>query len=150
MTLKACILAEQAVPRYTSYPTAPHFSAEIGAEVYAGWLSALSPDATLSLYLHVPYCAKLCLYCGCHTKIVQRRDPVESYADAVSGEIAHVAALAGRQKVTSIHWGGGTPSMLGARRLAGLADQIGTAFDLSDMSEHAIEIDPRQIGRAHV
>ncbi len=144
MTLKACILAEQAVPRYTSYPTAPHFSAEIGPEIYAGWLSALSPDATLSLYLHVPYCAKLCLYCGCHTKIVQRRDPVESYADALAQEIARVAALAGRHKVTSIHWGGGTPSMLGATRLAGLAGQIATAFDLSDVPEHAIEIDPRQ------
>jgi hypothetical protein len=101
MTLKACILAEQAVLRYTSYPTAPHFSAEIGPEIHAGWLHALGRDATLSLYLHVPYCAKLCLYCGCHTKIVQRRDPVESYADALAQEIARVAALTGRHKITS-------------------------------------------------
>jgi oxygen-independent coproporphyrinogen-3 oxidase len=150
MTLKACILAEQAVQRYTSYPTAPHFSAAIGPEIYAGWLRALGPEAALSLYLHVPYCAKLCLYCGCHTKIVQRRDPVENYADALAREIARVAALTGRHKITSIHWGGGTPSMLGAARLIELAGQIATAFDLSDMPEHAIEIDPRQCDREFV
>lgn len=144
MTLKACILAEQAVPRYTSYPTAPHFTAAVGPEIYADWLRALSADTTLSLYLHVPYCAKLCLYCGCNTKIVRRRDPIDAYADTLAREIERVAALTGRHKVSSIHWGGGTPSMLGASRLAELADGIAVEFDLSDISEHAIEIDPRQ------
>jgi coproporphyrinogen III oxidase-like Fe-S oxidoreductase len=57
-------LAERAVPRYTSYPTAPHFSSDVGPETYAAWLAALPADATLSLYLHVPYCGELCLYCG--------------------------------------------------------------------------------------
>jgi oxygen-independent coproporphyrinogen III oxidase len=55
-------LAERAVPRYTSYPTAPHFSSDVGAEIYAAWLAALPAQATLSLYLHVPYCSELCLY----------------------------------------------------------------------------------------
>jgi len=144
MTLKACILAEQAVPRYTSYPTAPHFTAAVGSALYAEWLRALPADATLSLYLHVPYCARLCLYCGCHTKIVQRREPLDAYADTLGREIEHVAALTGRHKVSSIHWGGGTPSMLGAARLAELAGRIAAAFDLADIAEHAIEIDPRQ------
>jgi oxygen-independent coproporphyrinogen-3 oxidase len=147
MTLKACILAEQAVPRYTSYPTAPHFTAAVGPATYADWLTALPADATLSLYLHVPYCAKMCLYCGCHTKIVRRRDPIDAYADALGLEIARVATLTGRHKVASIHWGGGTPSMLGAARLTELAGQIATAFDCADVAEHAIEIDPRQCDR---
>ena len=86
-------LAERAVPRYTSYPTAPHFSAAVGAEAYAEWLAALPADATLSLYLHVPYCTELCLYCGCTTKAVRRRAPVEAYADNLREEIALLAAV---------------------------------------------------------
>jgi oxygen-independent coproporphyrinogen-3 oxidase len=69
-------LAERAVPRYTSYPTAPHFSAAVGPKSYAGWLAQLPDAAKLSLYLHVPYCHELCLYCGCTTKAVLRRWPM--------------------------------------------------------------------------
>jgi oxygen-independent coproporphyrinogen-3 oxidase len=148
MTLKACILAEQSAPRYTSYPTAPHFSAAIGASTYAGWLAALDPGASLSLYLHVPYCARLCLYCGCHTKIVQRRAPVDAYAELLAQEIELVAARTKRQRVSSIHWGGGTPSMLGPERLIALNDLIARRFDCTRVTEHAIEIDPRQCDRA--
>jgi oxygen-independent coproporphyrinogen-3 oxidase len=61
-------LSERAVPRYTSYPTAPHFSAAVGPQSYADWLAALPAAAKLSLYLRVPYCSELCLYCGCATK----------------------------------------------------------------------------------
>lgn len=150
MTLKACILAEQAVPRYTSYPTAPHFTAAVGPDTYANWLQALPAGATLSLYLHVPYCAKLCLYCGCHTKIVKRREPVDAYADTLGKGIGRLAQYTRRHKVVSIHWGGGTPSMLGAARLRDLAERLAGAFDCSDVSEHAIEIDPRQCDKEFV
>jgi len=144
MTLKACILAEQSAPRYTSYPTAPHFGPAIGASTYADWLAALDPRASLSLYLHVPYCARLCLYCGCHTKIVQRRAPVDAYAELLAQEIDLVAARTKRQRVSSIHWGGGTPSMLGPERLIALHERIARRFDCTRVTEHAIEIDPRQ------
>jgi oxygen-independent coproporphyrinogen-3 oxidase len=146
MTLKACILAEQAVPRYTSYPTAPHFNASVGANTYGDWLDALPAAATLSLYLHVPFCAKLCLYCGCHTKIVKRREPVEAYADSLGKEIDLTAKRTGKRRVVSIHWGGGTPSTLGTARTAVLARQLAAAFDCSAVAEHAIEIDPRHCG----
>jgi oxygen-independent coproporphyrinogen-3 oxidase len=116
MTLKACILGEQSVPRYTSYPTAPHFK-PLGASTYAQWLQELDPQAMLSLYLHVPFCAKLCLYCGCNTKVAQRREPIEAYADMLAREIELVAAATRARRVVSIHWGGGTPSMLGSRHL---------------------------------
>lgn len=139
------MFAERAVPRYTSYPTAPHFNAEIGAGDYAAWLAALPPDATLSLYLHVPYCIDLCLYCGCHTKAARRRDPIERYAERLLQEIDLIAAATGRRRVVHLHWGGGTPSILGETRLAEIADRIGARFDLSALTEHAIELDPRRM-----
>ena len=138
-------LAERSVPRYTSYPTAPHFSDAVGPETYAQWLSALKPDADLSLYIHVPYCAEICLYCGCHTKAVRRREPVDRYAERLIGEIDQVARVLGRRRVTHLHWGGGTPSILGREWLMAIAGRIGTAFDLSTLVEHAIELDPRHL-----
>ncbi|HYA81326.1 MAG TPA: coproporphyrinogen III oxidase, partial [Methylocystis sp.] len=55
-------LAERAAPRYTSYPTAPHFSKDIGADHMRRWLGELASSATLSLYFHVPFCAEICAY----------------------------------------------------------------------------------------
>ena len=124
-------LAERAVPRYTSYPTAPHFSAAVGAQTYAEWLAALSDTARLSLYLHVPFCTELCLYCGCTTKAVRRRPPVVAYADHLGREIELLGAAIGGRPVVHLHWGGGTPSILGAEILVDLVDQLGRTFDLS-------------------
>ena len=87
-------LAEQTVPRYTSYPTAPHFTKEVGPDTYAEWL-VQAPDAAqvdaLSLYLHVPFCRELCLYCGCHTKAIRQQAPLDAYADSLAAEVALVA-----------------------------------------------------------
>jgi oxygen-independent coproporphyrinogen III oxidase len=138
-------LLERAVPRYTSYPTAPNFSAAVDARVYGSWLSALPGEATLSLYLHVPFCRELCHYCGCHTKATQRDEPIEAYAQRLVEEIALVAARAGTRNVTHIHWGGGTPSILDDELLKFVADELAHRFDLSAMREHAIELDPRYV-----
>jgi oxygen-independent coproporphyrinogen-3 oxidase len=138
-------LAEQAVPRYTSYPTAPHFTAAVGAGTCEAWLATLPVAATLSLYIHVPYCAELCLYCGCHTKMVRRREPLEAYAERLAGEIALLARHLGGRKILQIHWGGGTPSILGPTALIDLATKLRDTFDLSQIGEHAIELDPRRI-----
>jgi oxygen-independent coproporphyrinogen III oxidase len=147
VTPVALALAERAVPRYTSYPTAPHFTAAVDAAVYAGWLAALPEDAAISLYIHVPYCAELCLYCGCHTKAVRRKEPLEAYADRLAREISLLADRIGCRRVLHLHWGGGTPSVLGAARLAALTLQLRRAFDLDGLSEHAIELDPRRTAR---
>jgi oxygen-independent coproporphyrinogen-3 oxidase len=130
------------VPRYTSYPTAPNFAATTPAS-YAAWLSTLPADTTLSLYLHVPFCAELCLYCGCNTKAVRRREPIDRYLRTLIDEIGIAASHLGSRKVTHLHWGGGTPSMLGEAGLRQVMDRLAGAFDLSSLNEHAIEIDPR-------
>jgi oxygen-independent coproporphyrinogen-3 oxidase len=88
------------LPRYTSYPTAPHFSAAVGPQSYAAWLAALSETAKLSLYLHVPYCTELCPYCGCTTTAVRRRAPVEAYAEHLAREIDLLGTAIGGQTCT--------------------------------------------------
>src|SRR5664279_5550145 len=140
-------MLERAVPRYTSYPTAPNFSAAVDANVYRSWLAGLPGEATLSLYLHVPFCRELCHYCGCNTKATLRDEPIEAYAQRRVEEIALVASHAGRRKVTHIHWGGGTPSILDADLLKFVTDEFAHRFDLSAIREHAIELDPRYVTR---
>ncbi len=139
---------DRRVPRYTSYPTAPHFSAAIGAETAAGWLGALPETAALSLYLHVPFCQTLCRFCGCHTSAVNTEAPLVSYAATLRAEIALVAAKIGKPlTVRQIHWGGGTPSILPATEIIAIMATIGDHFRLAADAEIAIEIDPRRLPR---
>jgi oxygen-independent coproporphyrinogen-3 oxidase len=141
-------LAEVAVPRYTSYPTAPHFTTAVTAGTYSTWLSALPRAAALSLYVHVPYCAQLCHYCGCNTHVARRPEPVEAYANRLIDEIHLVAARAGSRAVQHLHWGGGTPSILGMDRINELLDALAGAFSLNAKLDHAIELDPRHVTAA--
>jgi oxygen-independent coproporphyrinogen-3 oxidase len=136
-------LAGRQVPRYTSYPTAPHFHGSVDAETYRRWLGQLSPCTTLSLYLHVPFCAAMCAYCGCHTKVTRRREPVAAYAGRLSAEIDLVAEATVARRVRHLHWGGGTPSMLGRDGLVRLVERLALRFDLASGLDHAIELDPR-------
>jgi len=133
------------VPRYTSYPTAPHFSPAVGPGIYQSWLGSLADDASLSFYLHVPFCAQLCLYCGCHTKVTLRRPPIEAYAERLIGEIGLLARTLGQRRIAHLHWGGGTPSILGPDGLREIHAALAQAFRLDDMGEHAIELDPRHV-----
>ncbi|ORE96220.1 coproporphyrinogen III oxidase [Stappia sp. 22II-S9-Z10] len=137
------------VPRYTSYPTAPHFHTGIDADTHRGWLAALDPAAPVSLYLHVPFCRQICWYCGCNMKLVGRRDgPVRDYVDVLLAEVALVAdALPGRMKVSHIHWGGGTPTVLAGDDLAKVMALIHRRFDVLGDAEIAVECDPRSFDR---
>jgi oxygen-independent coproporphyrinogen-3 oxidase len=143
-------LAERAAPRYTSYPTAPHFSDAIGPEETRGWLGALSFDQRLSLYLHVPFCPAICSYCGCHTKALRQDAPLTAYKETLLREIELLAGATKARRVTSIHWGGGTPSMLGPARLLEIAEALRRHFDLDANVEHAIELDPRIVDESLV
>jgi oxygen-independent coproporphyrinogen-3 oxidase len=142
---KKVVFAERAVPRYTSYPTAPHFGPSIQASAYASWLDALPKSDPLSLYLHVPFCEKICLYCGCHTKATRQSEPIEAYVERLIREINLVADHTGRRRITHLHWGGGTPSILTGDRLRVLMAHLDARFDLTRLHEHAFELDPRYV-----
>lgn len=137
--------AARNVPRYTSYPTAPHFTDEVEGPVYARWLEDVPAEAALSLYLHVPYCRSICYYCGCHTKAALRDEPVRAYAATLRREIDLVLERLGGGRLVHIHWGGGTPSILSPDDFLGLVDRIREGFSWSDDIEHAMELDPRSI-----
>jgi len=145
MSSEIHLLAERSVPRYTSYPTAPHFHAGIGPDTYTSWLGGLPRAAALSLYLHIPFCRALCLYCGCNTKAVRRQEPVDDYVAALKAEIGIVSRHLQSQPVGHWHWGGGTPSMLSPDQFLELRDELARHLDLSAVHEHAIELDPRYV-----
>ncbi|MBV9630326.1 MAG: oxygen-independent coproporphyrinogen III oxidase [Xanthobacteraceae bacterium] len=139
------LFAEQKVPRYTSYPTAPHFQAKVGPTIYSDWLSQIPADATLSLYVHVPFCTSLCIYCGCHTQVARRKDPLREYVSLLGRELELVMQRTSVRKIARIHWGGGTPSAIGGAALAEIMEQLARLADITAVREHAIELDPRHV-----
>jgi len=132
------------VPRYTSYPTAPHFHGGINSETASQWLSELDPADPLSLYFHIPFCDSMCWFCGCYTKIVNRYDPIASYLETLLQEVDLVAEkLPNRFKAQHLHWGGGSPTMLTPSDWQCLIDRLRQRFDIAEAAEIAVELDPR-------
>ncbi len=132
------------VPRYTSYPTAPHFSDAVTPDVYRGWLETLDPATPLSLYFHIPFCDEMCSFCGCYTKIVKRYDPVADYLGVLLDEIDLVAAtLPTRFRATNLHWGGGSPTMLKGDDWKRIIERLRERFDVTADAAIAVELDPR-------
>ena len=144
-------LAAKPVPRYTSYPTAPHFHAGLKAATYSEWLAALPVAADLSLYMHVPFCDSLCWFCGCHTRITRRYEPVGLYLGGLIREIRLVGeCVPAGASVSHIHWGGGSPTMLSAEDILRLANATREAFRLRADCDFAVEIDPRGLDDARI
>jgi oxygen-independent coproporphyrinogen-3 oxidase len=135
---------DQRVPRYTSYPTAPHFSPKVTAAAYRQWLTELDPGLPLSLYVHIPFCDSLCWFCGCHTKIVRRHAPIGAYLEVLLKEIELVADLLGpRREVSHLHLGGGTPTILEPDEFQRLFRVLRRRFAFRSDAEIAVESDPR-------
>jgi oxygen-independent coproporphyrinogen-3 oxidase len=133
-------------PRYTSYPTVPTWSNEIGSAGYTESLRRASEQAAapLAVYLHIPFCRKRCYYCGCNTCVVQGRDTIESYLKSLKSEIEETSALlAPRSSVSQVHFGGGTPTYLTVEEMTGVLDALGAAFSYRPGCEMSIEVDPR-------
>lgn len=143
--------AEQSVPRYTSYPTAPHFSDAVNADIYQGWLERLDPDQPVSLYLHVPFCRQICWYCGCNMKLASRRAPLSEYTSTLMREIDTLAGnLPGRMTISHLHWGGGTPTVLTPDDFEATMEAVWNRFERSDDAELAVECDPRTLAKAMI
>jgi oxygen-independent coproporphyrinogen III oxidase len=141
---------DQRIPRYTSYPTAVQFGPEIDARSYAGWLTTLPAPAPVSVYVHVPFCAELCLYCGCHTAVARHYAPVEAYVELLLREIALVGRALGGRSATHLHWGGGTPTILASRDFHRVMAALRANFVFESAAELAIEIDPRTVNEEYV
>ena len=151
MTPELIARYDRRVPRYTSYPTAPHFGPDVDGETYRGWLGAIGPDMAASLYLHIPFCQAMCWYCGCNTKVTRRLEPVAAYADTLIAEIEMTqAALAHRLDVAHVHFGGGSPNMLAPGDLIRLIDHLRGGFALDAEAVIAVEIDPRSTTDAFI
>lgn len=136
-----------AVPRYTSYPTAPHFHDGITADTHRRWLGALTREQKISLYVHIPFCDTLCWFCGCHTKQIRRYHPVEEYLEALEAEIATVSeALVHGPVATHLHFGGGSPTILSPDDLRATVGLLRERFRFAERPEISVEIDPRDVG----
>ncbi len=133
------------VPRYTSYPTAPHFGSQVDDNVLRLWLADLPPGEPVSLYIHIPYCDRLCWFCACHTKQTRRYEPVADYLGYLHREIELVSTAAGRPAVGAVHFGGGSPTMLRPDDLRALDAALRTGFDFRPDASVSVEIDPNDI-----
>jgi len=134
------------VPRYTSYPTAPQFGAAVDGTAYREWLTRLPEPARLSLYLHIPFCRSLCWYCGCHTMVAGDPAAIDPYLRALEKEIELVAGvLTSRRKVAHIHWGGGTPTIVGPDAFERVMGLLRRRFAVEPEAGIAVEIDPRRL-----
>ncbi len=138
-----------AVPRYTSYPTAPHFYEGIDCGKYAQWLGELGAGQDISLYLHIPYCDRLCWFCACHTKHTLKYEPIAAYLKSLKREIARVGSLVSRDaKVSAVHFGGGSPTMVAPEDMVDLMKALRGAFAFGDDVEISVEMDPNDLDEA--
>jgi oxygen-independent coproporphyrinogen-3 oxidase len=133
-------------PRYTSYPTVPFWHKSFGEADYLQALRDLAqrPDETLSVYVHLPFCAERCFYCGCNATVTRQPAVVDTYLDRVEREVRTVVdMLGGRRRVVQLHWGGGTPNFLSSAQVARLYGLLDELFDIDPAGEISVEIDPR-------
>ncbi|TIL82836.1 MAG: oxygen-independent coproporphyrinogen III oxidase [Mesorhizobium sp.] len=139
------------VPRYTSYPTAPHFHPGVDADVYRSWFKALEIGDEVSLYLHIPYCDRLCWFCACHTKQTRHYEPVAAYLRSLHAEIATVAGLvSGKAHVRAVHFGGGSPTMLKPVDMIALGTVLRDSFDFLADAKISVEIEPNDMDEARL
>ncbi len=139
------------VPRYTSYPTAAQFGPGVDAARYDGWLRTVPAGSSLSLYLHIPFCDTLCWFCGCHTRVVNRHGPVARYVEALLAEIDAVAERLPKDvRVTHLHFGGGSPTILSPAEIPRIGERLRDRFAFDAEAEIGVEIDPRGLSEAVV
>ncbi|HGG65787.1 MAG TPA: oxygen-independent coproporphyrinogen III oxidase [Rhodobacteraceae bacterium] len=144
-------LFDARVPRYTSYPTAPHFGADVNQGHFTDWVRAIPEGSSISLYLHVPFCRHLCWFCACRTQGTQSEEPVRAYLETLKSELALLKEILPADLTLSrLHWGGGTPTLMTGDMISELA---GTVLDMIPMAkggEFSVEIDPNEIDESRI
>lgn len=139
-------LFDARVPRYTSYPTSPQFSDAVQSLEFKKWVRAIPERKQVSLYVHIPFCRRLCWFCACRTQGTQSDKPVRAYLDVLKSELKHLKTILPKGLTLSrLHWGGGTPTLLSPDMMEELA---GAIFDVAPLGKHAefsVEIDPNEI-----
>lgn len=144
-------LFDAKVPRYTSYPTSPHFDGDVGPARFADWIRAVKPESNISLYLHVPFCRRLCWFCACRTQGTATASPVEAYVDTLIAELQILrGVLPEGVKLARLHWGGGTPTLLAPDMIRKLARAVFDVAPMADNGEFSVEIDPMEVDAARL
>ncbi len=140
-------------PRYTSYPPANYFHTDISVVDYKNALlqSNNEDPQKISLYVHIPFCPRLCHFCGCNTSGSKNADLIRNYVDAVKTEINNVAELLDhKRKVSQIHWGGGTPNSIPLSFVKEIMDLINERFEFDTKPEIAMECSPAYLELEHI
>ncbi len=139
-------LFDAKVPRYTSYPTAPQFHNDVDPARFSDWISKIKPHSSISLYIHVPFCRRLCWFCACRTQGTQSDSPVRAYLKVLKTEIEMLGRILPEGVTLSrLHWGGGTPTLLAPDMMAELAAAVADIAPFSPGAEFSVEIDPNEI-----
>ena len=139
-------LFDAKVPRYTSYPTAPHFNTAIGASFFEDCIAKIPEGAEVSLYIHVPFCRRLCWFCACRTQGTQTASPVAAYVEVLKRELRMLAKrLPDGVTLSRLHWGGGTPTLLTPEMIRDLSKAIFETAPMATDGEFSVEIDPNEL-----
>jgi oxygen-independent coproporphyrinogen III oxidase len=139
-------------PRYTSYPTAPVWKDDFGpADLEESYARADALATPLSLYMHLPFCESLCLFCACNVSIQKDKSVAIPYLAALKREIEHVSNRVSKKRpVIQFHWGGGTPTYLTPPQMEDLFEHTRERFTFAPDAEIGLEVDPRVTSRAHL
>ncbi|MGB5864765.1 MAG: oxygen-independent coproporphyrinogen III oxidase [Sulfitobacter sp.] len=140
-------LFDARVPRYTSYPPANHFLDGSGLRHQQRWLRSVEDGTDVSIYIHVPFCKRLCWFCACRTQGTKTMRPVDAYIEVLRKEIRTVrATLPDDIRMSRLHLGGGTPTILSPETMQLLLDEVYGAFPRADDHEFSVEVDPTEAG----
>ena len=148
-TLSRHGLFDAKVPRYTSYPPANHFQNDVGPRRQVSWLSQVGSDEAVSVYIHIPFCKRLCWFCACRTQGTKTLRPVDAYVEILKKELKAVAnTLPQGVKMDRLHLGGGTPTILLPETMQGLLCEVFATFPTTQGFEFSVEIDPTEAAPA--
>src|SRR5260370_14796549 len=139
-------------PRYTSYPTAPVWQDNFGPDDLEQFYASVNAAHTpASLYMHLPFCESLCLFCACNVVITKDHSVAPPYIETLEREIEHVSRFISRERpVVQFHWGGGTPTYLTPEQMGQLFRFTAERFNFAPDAEIGVEIDPRVTSQAHL